>query len=189
MNLNEKVAYLKGLSDGLKLDEKKDEVKIINAIMDLLSDMAEQITDTTDKVDGLAYTVESIDDELSDLEEAVYDDEDDDECCCDDEEDDDYEKYYHHKGHHHHHHHHDCDDECCCDDEDEDVLYEVTCPTCGEKLTVEEEELLCGETECPNCGEFLEFDFSFLSDDDEDEEKEPEDKTTDETIEKEDTEE
>ena len=178
MNLKEKVAYLKGLSDGLKLDEKKDEIKIINAIMDLLSDMAEQITDTNDKVDGLAYTVESIDDELSDLEEAVYDDEDDD-----DDEDKDYEEYYHG-----HHHHHCCDDDGCCHDEDEDVLYEVTCPTCGEKLTVEEEELLCGETECPNCGEFLEFDFSFLSDDDEDE-KESENKTTDETIEKEDTEE
>ena len=67
MNLKEKVAYLKGLSDGLKLDEKKDEVKVINAMMDLLSDMAEQITDTNDKVDGLAYTVESIDDELADF--------------------------------------------------------------------------------------------------------------------------
>ncbi len=175
MNLKEKIAYIKGLSDGLKLDEKKDEVKVINALIDLLGEMAEQITDTTDKVDGLAYTVESIDDELADLEEVVYD-EDDDECDCD--EDDDYEKYYHG---HHHHHHHGCDDECCCcDDDDEDVLYEVTCPTCGKELTLEEEELLCGETQCPNCGEILEFDFSFLSED-EDGEAEAESDTEEKT--------
>ena len=144
-------------------------------MIDLLEEMAEQITDTTDKVDGLAYTVEAIDDELSDLEEEIYDEcECDDDCCCDDD-DCDYDKYYHHKGHHHHHHH-DFDDECCCcdDNENEDILYEVTCPTCGAELTVEEEELLCGETECPECGEILEFDFSFLSDDEEDGEKKDE---------------
>ena len=29
MNLTEKVAYIKGLTDGLKLDDNKDEVKFL----------------------------------------------------------------------------------------------------------------------------------------------------------------
>ena len=40
MNLTERIAYIRGLAEGLKLDESKDEVKVINAIIDLLEDMA-----------------------------------------------------------------------------------------------------------------------------------------------------
>ena len=41
MNITEKVAYLKGLVEGLKLDEKDDTVKVINAIIDVLDDILE----------------------------------------------------------------------------------------------------------------------------------------------------
>ena len=40
MNLTEKIAYIRGLCEGLKLDEEKPEVKVINAIIDLLDDMS-----------------------------------------------------------------------------------------------------------------------------------------------------
>ena len=50
-----------------------------------------------------------------------------------------------------------CDDEDCdCCDEDE-YFYQVECPTCGEKITVDETLLEQGSIQCPNCGEDLEF--------------------------------
>ena len=53
------------------------------------------------------------------------------------------------------------------EDDDEDVYYEVTCPTCGEVICLEEDLLLSGEMDCPKCGENLEFDFSDLFDEEE----------------------
>ena len=38
------------------------------------------------------------------------------------------------------------------------VLYDATCPSCGEEITFDEETLEKGSIRCPNCGEELEFD-------------------------------
>lgn len=142
MNLTEKIAYIRGLADGLNLDESKPEVKVINAIVDLLDDMAYSVSDMEDLYDELSAQVDEIDQDLADVESDVYDDED-----CD------------------------CDCDCDCDDEDfdfdeEDPFYEVTCGACGQTINVSEDVLLEGEIECPNCGELLEFDFSELFDED-----------------------
>ena len=51
MTLSEKSAYLKGLMDGLKLDTEKDEGKMIAAIVDMLSDVAETVEDEDDYED------------------------------------------------------------------------------------------------------------------------------------------
>ncbi|MEA5011639.1 MAG: hypothetical protein VB100_07980 [Angelakisella sp.] len=52
------------------------------------------------------------------------------------------------------------DDDEDLDDEDfEDTLYEVECPSCGDKICLDEGMLEEGEIECPGCGEKLEFDF------------------------------
>ena len=45
MTLSEKAAYLKGLMDGLKLDTEKDENKVLAAVVDMLSDIAENVAD------------------------------------------------------------------------------------------------------------------------------------------------
>lgn len=140
MNLTEKISYIKGLAEGLSLDESKPEVKIINAIIDLLDDMALEVTDMEELYDELSAQVDEIDQDLATLESDVYDDEFD----CD------------------------CDDCCDCDDDfadDENPFYEVTCGACNQKINVSEDVLLEGEIECPNCGELLEFDFSGLFDD------------------------
>lgn len=149
MTLSEKIAYIKGLMAGLNLDSEKDEVKVINAIVELLDDMSAKVNKLDDTLTETMAQVDEIDECLADVEEFVFDE------CCDDDCDCDC----------------DCDDDCCdcdCCDDDENVFYEVTCPTCGNDINVEEEILLCGETSCPNCGEFLEFDFSTLFDEDED---------------------
>ncbi|MDP4109337.1 MAG: hypothetical protein Q8878_04835 [Bacillota bacterium] len=62
------------------------------------------------------------------------------------------------------------DDECHCHDE---PGYEVTCPTCGEVLYVDDSVIDDGTMNCPSCGEELEFDLSGL---DENEEENKEDK-------------
>ena len=100
MNTSEKVAYVKGLAEGLGYDNTSKEGKILAAILDILEDVAHDIED---------------------LEES--------DCCCG-----------------------------CGDADGEPVFYEVTCPACGNTITIDEDVLDLGEIECPNCGETLEFD-------------------------------
>ena len=142
MTVTEKVAYLKGLVEGLELDESKSETKVIKAMMDVLDDLALTVTDLSDDVDIMAEQLDAVDEDLGDLEEYVYDDEDECDCC-------DYD---------------DCD---CCDDD----LYEVECPACHKSVYVDESILEDGSIECPNCGEKLEFEIEF-DDEDEAEDKE-----------------
>ena len=137
MELTEKIAYIKGLAEGLSLDESKPEVKVLNAIIDLLDDIAYDVQDMQELYDELSAQVDEIDEDLADVETELFDDEDFDD---DFDDDDDY-------------------------DED-DVFYEVTCGSCGKKLNVSEDVLLEGEIACPNCGETLEFDFSDLFEED-----------------------
>ena len=134
MNLTEKVAYIKGLTDGLKLDDNKDEVKVLKAITDLLEDLALTVADLEDAADETTELLDVLDEDLGAVEEVVYGSDCED-CGCGCE-----------------------DDDCDCYDDDED-LYEVTCPTCGDTICVNEEMLDEGAIACPNCGENLEFDF------------------------------
>lgn len=139
MNLTEKISYIKGLCEGLSLDESKPEVKVLNAIIDLLDDIAYDVQDMEELYDDLSAQVDEIDQDLAEVEDELYDDYDEDDDDFDDDDDDDF------------------------DDED-NPFYEVTCTACGEKINVSEDVLLEGEINCPNCGELLEFDFSDLFD-------------------------
>ena len=57
MNLTEKISYIRGLCDGLELDESKPEVKVLNAIVDLLDDMAFEVSDMEELYDELSAQV------------------------------------------------------------------------------------------------------------------------------------
>ena len=78
MTITEKIAYIKGLAEGLALDESKPEVKVINAIVDLLDDIAYDLTDVEELYDELSEQVDEIDEDLAEVESDLYDDEDDD---------------------------------------------------------------------------------------------------------------
>ena len=133
MSVSEKVAYLRGLMEGLDLDEDKKETKLFAAIIEALDDVASELSDIDEDMEELADYIEELDEDLGDVEEFVYDcDCDDDcDCCCDDD---------------------DCD--CCCD---EDCI-EVECPACGETVCIGFDEINDdGEVECPCCGAILEF--------------------------------
>lgn len=135
MTITEKVAYLKGLIEGMEIDAATKEGKILKAVMDVLSDLALSVEDLEEVVEEMGEQVDTIDEDLDTLETEYYGD--------------GYDDY---------------DDDCCdCDCEDE--FYDITCPSCEEEFCVDEETLLDGGVECPNCGEHLEFDIEECDDD------------------------
>ena len=136
MEINEKVAYLKGLLEGMELDATKKEGKLLAAIIDVLEDISLDLEDLWDQTDELMEGLDAVSDDLEDVEDVLFED--------DDEEDDEDSEYY--------------EDDL---DEDEDC-YATTCPTCEETIYFDESVLEEGEVICPNCGEKLEFDLSSL---------------------------
>ena len=100
MNKLEKLAYLKGLVEGLNLNDDKKDTKVIKYLMELLED--------------IVLDMENLEDGFEEFQQQL------------DEVDEDY--------------------------------YEVTCPTCGDTICLDEDLINVGEMECPNCGEKLEFD-------------------------------
>lgn len=135
MTITERAAYIKGLAEGLGIDDSTKEGKIIGALIGAIDDMALTITDLEAELDELRELTDIIDEDLGSLEEDVYGE--DGECHCG-------------------------DDSCGCEDSDEDYfdedLYEVCCPTCGDTVCIDSDMLEEGQTTCPNCGELLEFD-------------------------------
>ena len=68
MEILEKVAYMKGLAEGLGLDTKSKEGKLLKVIMDILDDMALEIQD----VETYLYEMDGEYDEDGDDDEEVY---------------------------------------------------------------------------------------------------------------------
>lgn len=129
MTISEKVAYLKGLAEGLNLDtEKSKEGKLISVMIGILEEMGMTLEDLEDNVDTIGDELDAISDDLADVEELVYDEEEDDEDFFEVE----------------------CPSCGAEIDIDEAVLEAgvVECPGCGEKfaidLTDEEEGRCCG---------------------------------------------
>ena len=123
MEISQKVAYLKGLAEGLALDTESKEGKLIAAIIDVLDDMSGKFEDLEDELCDVEDGLDAVSDDLSDVEETLYFALDDDE---DEDEDDEEEE---------------CFVTTCpeCEEEvyfDESVLEdgEVVCPNCGAKL-------------------------------------------------------
>ena len=129
MEILEKVAYMKGLAEGLGLDTKTKEGKLLTVMIDILDDIALELQDLQECQMELEEGLDAVSDDLNDVETYIYE--------MDGEYDED-------------------DDE---DDEDEDdEVYETTCPNCEEEIFFDETILADGCVECPNCGEKLSFD-------------------------------
>ena len=78
MTISEKVAYLKGLAEGLNLDtEKSKEGKLISVMIGILEEMGITLEDLEDNVDTIGDELDAISDDLADVEELVYDEEED----------------------------------------------------------------------------------------------------------------
>lgn len=149
MTNSERAAYIRGLMEGLELDQNSKEVKVLNALVELADDLCLSIEEMEDAFDDLSGQVDQIDEDLGSLEEEYYDLEDADEGCgcgCghhhDDEEDDDYDEFG-----------------------EEDCSFEVTCPVCEDTIELNGIMIDEGFIECPNCGEHLEFDLDEIEED------------------------
>ena len=77
MTASEKVAYLKGLAEGLDIDKKSKEGKLFAAIIDTLEELAGDIADLESNAWDLGEAIDQVSDDLEDLEDYVYDDDDD----------------------------------------------------------------------------------------------------------------
>lgn len=129
MKITEKAAYIKGLAEGLELDPKDKQTKVIKALIDLVNEMAEEVCELEQCYDDVCDQIDALDEDLAGVEDLLYEDEEDD------------------------------DDEPVCGCGSDDAAYEVTCPTCGAVIGIDENQLSDGGMSCPNCGETLEFDY------------------------------
>lgn len=68
MEIMEKVAYLKGLAEGLSIDETTKEGKLFNAMIDLLDDIALTISEMSE---GFALVSEELEQMEEDMEEVL----------------------------------------------------------------------------------------------------------------------
>ncbi|MGD9473424.1 MAG: CD1247 N-terminal domain-containing protein [Eubacteriaceae bacterium] len=134
--INEKVAYTKGLMDGLNIDESTNEGRILFQVMDILEDVVDALDGLTEAQEDLETYVEMVDDDLSDLEEFILDED-----FLDDDDEDLDDDYY----------------EVICPEcgnvfitdfesfEDDSVV----CPECGEPFILDETvSSCCGEDGC-----------------------------------------
>lgn len=87
MDICEKIAYVKGLAEGLELDETTKEGKILSALIDLVGDITEEICDIEDACDDMSEQLDAVDEDLAAIEDDFYGDDDDCDCCCDDDDD------------------------------------------------------------------------------------------------------
>lgn len=74
--LTDRISYLQGLAEGMKLNPDKDSHRLILGILDVLGEVGESIEALAESHGELSNYVESIDEDLADLEADLYDDED-----------------------------------------------------------------------------------------------------------------
>ena len=161
MKLTEKIAYMKGLLDGIELDGSTKEGKAILQMAEVMEEMGVYIDDLQSQIDELTELCDLLDHDLGEVETDLYCDDDDfddddDDFEFDDEDDDEESDFqigkvlpadY---------------DDFSYDDDDEDFeneIYVVNCPSCDEAVNLSERELEEGSIVCPHCGEVLEFNY------------------------------
>jgi len=140
MDILEKVAYLKGLADGLGLDKDTKEGKLFAAIIDILDEMALEMSEIVEDQCELEEGLDAVSEDLSDVETFLYETFDEDE---DDEDEDDEPAYG-----------------TTCPNCEEDIFFDeetleegyILCPNCGEKLDFDLDSL--DECDCDGecCG-------------------------------------
>lgn len=74
--ISERVAFIKGLAEGMKIDDSTNEGKLMNAIIDVLDDISLAIEDVEEIQDEISEQVDGIDEDLAELEKIMYEDED-----------------------------------------------------------------------------------------------------------------
>lgn len=147
--LSEKIAYLKGLADGLEIGNDTKEGKLLSAIVEVLDEMALEVDDMVIIQEDMQEQLDDVDTALAELEDDFYELDDD----IDDDEDFDPQEYMNLF---------DEDDELEDSEDEYEESFGIECPKCGDMIYLDADIIECmeGKIECPNCGEpiMLEFD-------------------------------
>ena len=122
--LTDRISYLQGLAEGMKLNPEKDSHKLIIGILEVLGEVGESFEALAQSHGELSDYVESIDEDLADLEADLYDDEDED--VYEEEKDGDGGPIEYECPH--------CGAVVEIDPEDVDFDEEALCPACGKEL-------------------------------------------------------
>ncbi len=122
--LTDRISYLQGLAEGMKLNPEKDAHKLILNILEVLGEVGESFEALAESHGELSDYVESIDEDLADLEADLYDDEDEDAAEDDEEE---FESTIEYECPH-------CGAMIDIDPDDVDFDEETKCPECGKDL-------------------------------------------------------
>ena len=123
--LTDRISYLRGLAEGMKLNPEKDSHRLILGILDVLGEVGDSFEALADSHAELSEYVESIDEDLADLEADLYDDEDED--VAEDEEEEPFESTIEYECPH-------CGAKIEIDPDDVDFDEESLCPECGKDL-------------------------------------------------------
>jgi formylmethanofuran dehydrogenase subunit E len=130
VSVTERVAYLKGLIEGMEIDTTSKEGKILAEVLGVLEDLAFSVTDLEEEAAEVNEELEEIYDEIDEMATDLYDIEDDYEDEEDDFSDDDLFEFV-------------CP---TCGEEiyvGESTLEEggIKCPACGEDIEFDLSEL------------------------------------------------
>ena len=68
MNTVESLGYLKGLLNGLGIDDDKKEAKVFKAIVEVLENIIDDVDDVYEEIDAIEEQVDAIDEDLADVE-------------------------------------------------------------------------------------------------------------------------
>jgi DNA-directed RNA polymerase subunit RPC12/RpoP len=123
--LTDKISYLRGLAEGMKLNPEKDSHRLILGILEVLGEVGESFEALAESHGELSDYVESIDEDLADLEADLYDDEDED--VATDGDDGEFESTIEYECPH-------CGAMIRIDPDDVDFDEETACPECGKDL-------------------------------------------------------
>ena len=124
--LTDRISYLQGLAEGMKLNPDKDSHRLILGILDVLGEVGESFEALAESHGELSDYVESIDEDLADLEADLYDD-DDEEAAEEEDEEEPFES-----------------------------TIEYECPHCGHMITIDPDDVdFDEESLCPECGKDL----------------------------------
>jgi len=161
MTIKEKVAYLEGLAEGMRIDNT-EHGKLFTAIIDTLGDMADEIEELNENALDIGEELDAISDDLAEVEEFLleddYDIDDDDfdfDFDEDDYDDDDYD---------------DDDDFGCdlCGNDDIEFAIDINCPECNTEIELDEDDIASESVTCPACGKLIELEIDEIDIDDED---------------------
>ena len=73
--LTDRISYLQGLAEGMKLNPEKDSHRLIQEIVKVLGDVGDAYEALAESHGELSEYVDSISEDLADLEANLYDDE------------------------------------------------------------------------------------------------------------------